>query len=357
MAKHFFAGGNTADGFFSYFDNMLPIEEAKRIFVIKGGPGTGKSTLMKEIASDMEKACHTIELCHCSSDNNSLDGVLIKDISVLIVDGTAPHIVDLKVPGIVDEIVYLGDFWNEDELQKHKKEIMNCQNKTSSLYGNAYSYLAAAGELNKIIENINSKYFDDIHAKEIADRVLEAIEFNPKNKFGKKRKLFLNGITPDGIINYAENLSYMSDKTIVLATDVNINTGQILERIAKHFIENGIDIEAFYSPFAPASQIEHLYAEDLGLFITTKNRLLDFSLEDESITNINIDTDSIPEEDKNLLKFNFEMSEKLINKAVECIHEAREVHSEIEKYYIESMDFGKLNEVKESIINKIKSIS
>ena len=41
------SGGNTSKGFYSRFDNIISPEEARRIFVIKGGPGTGKSTLMK----------------------------------------------------------------------------------------------------------------------------------------------------------------------------------------------------------------------------------------------------------------------------------------------------------------------
>jgi len=356
MSKHFFAGGNTVKGFYSYFDNILPIEDAKRIFVIKGGPGTGKSTLMKEIASEMEKAGHIIELCHCSSDNNSLDGIYIKDISILMVDGTAPHIVDLKLPGIVDEIVYLGDFWNEEKLQKNKDVIASCKNKTSDLYYNAYSYLSAASEMSKVTEAINSKYFGNKQAKDIADNVLKDIQLEPNDKQGKERKLFLSAITPDGIINYADTVSCMADKTIVLSTDTNVNTGKIIKRIADHFIENGINIETFYSPFAPDTQIEHLYAEDLGLFITTKNRFLDFDLENDSIIHIDVGADLVSALDKTILLSALETSENLVKKAIEFIHEARDIHNEIEKYYIDSMDFDKLDDIKSEIINKITNI-
>ena len=44
---HFLAGGNTAQGFTSCFDSILPKEQQKRMYYIKGGPGVGKSTLMK----------------------------------------------------------------------------------------------------------------------------------------------------------------------------------------------------------------------------------------------------------------------------------------------------------------------
>jgi ABC-type lipoprotein export system ATPase subunit len=43
-----FPGGNTSEGFYSYYPFLLE-KGTKRIFVIKGGPGVGKSTLMKKI--------------------------------------------------------------------------------------------------------------------------------------------------------------------------------------------------------------------------------------------------------------------------------------------------------------------
>lgn len=354
MTKRFFAGGNTVKGFYSYFDNILPIEEAKRIFVIKGGPGTGKSTAMKTIALEMEEAGHIVELCHCSSDNNSLDGVFIKDIAVLILDGTAPHVVDLKLPGIVDEIVNLGDFWNEEELQKNKDVITTCKNKISNLFYGAYSYLSAANEIIKSTDAINSKYFGNKDAKDIADSILKNMNFESKDKQGKERRLFLSAITSDGIINYAETISDMSNKTIVLSSNTNVNTGKIIVRIAKHLMENGISVETFYSPFAPDTQIEHLYAEDLGVFITSKNRFLDYNSKSDSIINIYID--SMSEEDKQILAFNFEITENLVKKSIENINKSRELHNEIETYYIENMDFNKLNNITLAIINKIKNM-
>lgn len=89
--KHVFPGGNTPQGFFSYYDYIIPSGEATRIFVIKGGPGVGKSTFMKKIGDVMASRGYDVEFHHCSSDNNSLDGVVIPALRVAFIDGTAPH--------------------------------------------------------------------------------------------------------------------------------------------------------------------------------------------------------------------------------------------------------------------------
>lgn len=105
--RRVFPGGNTYKGFYSYYDYILKQEDAKKIMVLKGGPGVGKSSFMKKLGAAIVKKGYDIEYHHCSSDNNSIDGLVIPDIGVALMDGTAPHVVDPKNPGAVDEITHL----------------------------------------------------------------------------------------------------------------------------------------------------------------------------------------------------------------------------------------------------------
>jgi hypothetical protein len=132
--KRVFPGNNTPMGFFSYYDYILP-KDSRRIYVIKGGPGVGKSTFMTSIAKYMVDLGYDVEVHHCSSDNNSIDGVVFPAIGVGILDGTSPHVVDPKVPGAVDEIVWLGEFWDEDAVRAKKKEILQAQRGIESVFG------------------------------------------------------------------------------------------------------------------------------------------------------------------------------------------------------------------------------
>jgi len=91
-AKEVFPGGNTGNGFHSFYNYIIP-EDANRIFILKGGPGVGKSSFMRKIAKEFMELGYDVELHHCSSDNNSLDGLVIPAINVALMDGTAPHVV------------------------------------------------------------------------------------------------------------------------------------------------------------------------------------------------------------------------------------------------------------------------
>ena len=66
--REFFPGGNTPYGFHSYYNYISPQKEAEKIFCIKGGPGVGKSTLMKEICQHFIERNESVDLFRCSAD-------------------------------------------------------------------------------------------------------------------------------------------------------------------------------------------------------------------------------------------------------------------------------------------------
>ena len=49
MGKKYFPGANSGEGFYSRFDGIVPQGAAHYTYVLKGGPGVGKNTLMKNI--------------------------------------------------------------------------------------------------------------------------------------------------------------------------------------------------------------------------------------------------------------------------------------------------------------------
>lgn len=88
---HFFLGANSGQGFQNLFHRFCQPEDFHDLIVLKGGPGVGKSTLMRTIGQAMEERGEEVEYLYCSGDPQSLDGVHIPRIRTAIVDGTAPH--------------------------------------------------------------------------------------------------------------------------------------------------------------------------------------------------------------------------------------------------------------------------
>ncbi|WP_054860951.1 hypothetical protein [Gracilibacillus sp. JCM 18860] len=76
----------------------------KRYF-IKGRAGSGKSTLLKKVVSASKERGFDIEVYHCGFDPESVDMVVIRELSVCLFDSTDPHEYFPKRKG--DEIVDL----------------------------------------------------------------------------------------------------------------------------------------------------------------------------------------------------------------------------------------------------------
>lgn len=154
---NYFASCNGFSGFRSYFDEIFNPGNFEHIFILKGGPGTGKSTLMKKAAEKYESSGARVERIWCSSDKNSLDGIIIDNGKKYgILDGTAPHTKDPSVPGAVEEIVNLGDNWNVECLKEHKDEIITLNNEKSKHYKDGYRFLSLAGKVYEEMKAITS---------------------------------------------------------------------------------------------------------------------------------------------------------------------------------------------------------
>ena len=121
---YYFAAMNTAEGFRGYFKDIFG--ELDTLYIIKGGPGTGKSRFMRELGEAAEKSGTETEYFLCSSDPSSLDGVIFTDKDgkrTGVIDGTSPHAYEPTVAGIKEHILNFGDFWSTELLQEHRKEI------------------------------------------------------------------------------------------------------------------------------------------------------------------------------------------------------------------------------------------
>ena len=102
MLEQCFLGANTPEGFFSRYDTLHDRAEIRRMIILKGGPGCGKSTLMKALAARAEELGLPAEKVLCSSDPDSLDAVILPGVGLAVVDGTAPHVVEPRLCGCAE---------------------------------------------------------------------------------------------------------------------------------------------------------------------------------------------------------------------------------------------------------------
>ena len=147
QVTHFFAGANSGEGFQNLFPRLVDLEKTYDYMILKGGPGVGKSTFMKEIGRTMEQAGTAVEYLWCSGDPDSLDGVLLPELRCGMADGTSPHVIEPKYPAAVDRYVDLGRFYHLPTAKAAAEEAKACTHAYQGAYVRAYHCLRAARQV------------------------------------------------------------------------------------------------------------------------------------------------------------------------------------------------------------------
>ncbi len=353
--KRVFPGNNTSQGFYSFYDHILP-EDATRFFIIKGGPGVGKSTLMKKIGEAMIEMGYDTEYHHCSSDNNSLDGVVFPQIGVALIDGTSPHIVDPKHPGAVDEIVYLGDYWHEEGVRQCRTEIMEANREVSICFERAYRFLRAAQVVYDDWEAVVGEGMDFARANQLADELIRELfgSMRVASRAGSVRRLFASAITPDGMMNYLYSILGRCHKKYVIEGEPGTGKSVLLEKVARAACERNHAVELYHCPLNP-SKIEHVIIPGLSTALTK-------SIEPHTYTPSKGDTiiDMNQCLSYDFLKAypgriatNSELFDRLFGHAISFIGQAKRAHDRMERYYIANMDFGRIEKLREQLLERI----
>ena len=142
----FFLGATTPAGFKGYFE-PLRHEPGMQMYLIKSGPGCGKSTLMKRLARAAEQRGELTQRIHCASDPDSLDGVILPGQHRAIVDATAPHVVEPDAPGADEVVVSLYHTIDAEKLHQCTDEVKALFARNALLRSRAARYIASAGSL------------------------------------------------------------------------------------------------------------------------------------------------------------------------------------------------------------------
>lgn len=353
--REFFPGGNTSLGFFSYYDYLVP-PNAARIMIIKGGPGVGKSSFMKALATEMNERGFDVELHHCSSDHHSLDGVVFPEIAVALMDGTSPHQIDPSHPGAVDEIIHLGDYWDEKGLRRSRTEIIELSREIGRNFHRAYRYLKAAKVIDDDLEAINSEGLAIGKANKIAAGLIEDLffEYHATEKMGEFRKLFASAITPEGFQNFLPGILGSQLKVIAITGGVGTGKATLLNKVLTAALEKGFRCEGYYCAFDPY-KIEHLIIPNLGIGFTTSVEPHCYPL-DEANQVIQMDQCVAP---LVLTKYGkvIENETKLINElfetAISFIARAKHLHDQMEAFYVPNMDFTAVTELRRRTLERI----
>ena len=329
----YFAAANTKNGFICYFDELFKNYDK---LIIKGGPGTGKSTLMKGFAKRAEDLGYSVKKYYCSSDTSSLDAVEVSEASVVLLDGTSPHAKEPQSVGARDDIVNLCDFLDKSVLKRNRERIEELSLSAKRSYEKVYSlFLSAFG--------IFSAYRETVLPFVDLERLSSLSKRLAKGDFGKMKLMQKNAIGKSGAVvikeenYYFEHRYKLSDKYFI--SDI------FLELLKNSAIDKGLGGSFSIEPLTitPAS----VEFEGGSFFSDLSSPECDRTINLSSFVSPDIRSE------KKRLGGLHKMGKEVFGKALYYLESAGEFHAMLEDIYKEAMDFDKNEELLERLCERL----
>ena len=343
--KYFFAS-NSADGFVSFFNTCYNPLDGWRCAIIKGGPGSGKSSFMKKLLKHSENPT----LCYCGSDPDSLDAVLIPEKKLAILDGTAPHTQEPLFPGVSEEILNFGEYWNETQIRENRDEIIALTLKNKAEQAAASEYLKAAGLMLRKSLNFVKNYTNIKKCKKAAVTLAKKYIKSDGAKADTKHR-FLGGVTPKGVVYFSDTILLESDTQIIISDTSGAVADIILKTLTDYALEKNHGIILLHNPLLPEI-LDGVIIPSLKLSFIREYDFLKLPLKTRRIHETRFINKNCLSEVKSELKRNKKEATRLLNLGIATLKKAKTLHDDLEQFYVKAMDFLKLEKLSEAFIKE-----
>ena len=341
--KKYFAAANGYAGFRSYFSEAFSVREHERIYVLKGGPGTGKSSFMRRLSSDLSVKGCTVEEIYCSSDPKSLDGIIVygNGKSIAVIDGTAPHETDATVPGACDELVNLGDAWDSRWLSGERERILKINDEKKNAYKCAYSCLSIAGKAHDAKSEFKAELYDAEKAKSAIKSLADSAS---SANIGKSSTRLISAFGKRGLVRF-DTIEAASEKIFSVSGD-EYASERFLTDLCNTLKQREIELIRCPSPLDP-KVIE-------GIFIPSIKSCFVIGERENTISCDAFFTDNALSLERR--KCAEECHRIALDDAERWFAIASELHFALEDIYTRAMDFDVINRLYEKKLGEIEGI-
>ncbi|OXS57723.1 hypothetical protein B1A99_16880 [Cohnella sp. CIP 111063] len=168
---HRFLGAATPQGAVDFVPGLT---DGLKRYLLKGRPGSGKSTMLKRLAAAAAERGFDAEVYHCGFDPNSLDMVVVREVGFAIFDSTAPHEYFPDRPS--DEIVDMYERCiapGTDET--YAEELAPIKQQYSADMKRSIGLLAEARVLQDRLEGLYAEAADSAALERIAEQFREDV--------------------------------------------------------------------------------------------------------------------------------------------------------------------------------------
>jgi len=248
--RNIFAVGNTARGSWSLYDSVL--QDLDRVFLLAGAPGSGKSALVKSIGDELLHQGYDVEWIHCPLHPETVDGVIFPQLRTGIVDASAARARQPIAPYLVETHVDLSQGCRFSGVPKD--QIVRLNKEIGAQLQTAYHTFAEALKIHDEWEHIYITNMNYDKANEVTGEMLQRmLGDQPCGKTSRVRHMFFGAATPNGAVDYIQNLTAAIEKRYFIKGRPGSGKSTMLKKIAAEAEKRGYDVEVYHCGFDPNS--------------------------------------------------------------------------------------------------------
>jgi len=337
-----FLGSNSSKGFYSLYDSFCSDKTADTVYILKGGPGCGKSTLMKTVAKAAEEKGYDVERVWCSGDPDSLDAINIVQKKLIIADGTSPHVLEPPLTGIVGKYLDLSRYYDMKNAADVRKNISVLNTKYKNLYARAYDMINAAASVRASEYEVADKTAMEQVIRPMAKELVLNLA---DGRFGRQRHVFLSALCCRGFVTFFDGVTSGSGRIYRLA--ISPLAGKIFMKAASDAVkEEGFDSIMVHDPIEP-EEISSLIFPDRCV-LTIENISGQNSARFKSI-DVDFDAGRFSGNEND----GASLSSTLFKKAESMLKDAKAIHDDIEALYRPYVNFSAVEYETQKIVESL----
>lgn len=238
--RYVLTSSNTSQGFRTFLPELL--QGVAKVFVLKGAPGTGKSTFIRLLGESFSDQGYEVEFWVSAADPVSPEGVLIPQLKAAVVNGSLSTPIDPSYPGVTGDIIYLGDYWDKNLLQGCSQEIMTLYNEQEQHRQQATMVLKKAAEVRDGIKKKAAAYLNLGKLHELVGQLAEEIlDTGPAEKH-----YFASAVTAEGMINYMDEISSFCKKRYLFKGPAGSGKSSAMMELANQARVKGYSLEYYH---------------------------------------------------------------------------------------------------------------
>ncbi len=333
----YFLGANTPRGFYSLYDGFTDTDAGDFLWVLKGGPGCGKSSFMRRIGQAASDAGFDVEYIVCSGDPRSLDGVYIPALRTAYADGTAPHVLEPPYPGAGGAYLDLSRFYDAAALREKLDALAAFSRAYKAKYAEAYALLAALPAADALLSEESTPELLSAASRRAESLARRALPVR-RGREGAQKLRFVSAFGCERRVFLAETVGALCGKVYLLDRESGL-ADVYLRTLAGSAQRRGWDAVLCPDPLAP-EKLEAVLLPEAG-FGCVAARASEFP-DHPAARRIRLDAAA----DKELLRAARarqreakKLRELLLSRAAETFASAKALHDELEAICNPLVDF------------------